>query len=101
MDDAEQLTSHRCARIQGFLLHANVAVPARERKRLDQLLRYIARPPVATEFLHRRHDGKLLYLFKPWRDGTRGVVLTPSELIEKLVALIPPPQPNVLRYHRC
>lgn len=58
------------------------------------------RAPVATERLHRRPDGKLLYLFrKPWRDGTRGVVLTPSELIEKLVALVPPPQANVLRYH--
>ena len=55
---------------------------------------------MATERLHRRPDGKLLYLFrKPWRDGTRGVVLTPSELIEKLVALVPPPQANVLRYH--
>ncbi|MCX4240579.1 transposase, partial [Paraliomyxa miuraensis] len=100
VDDAEQLTSRRCARVQGFSLHADVSVPARDRKRLERLLRYVARPPVATERLHRRPDGKLLYLFrKPWHDGTRGVLLTPSELIEKLVALIPPPQANVLRYH--
>ncbi|MEX1369127.1 MAG: transposase [Nannocystaceae bacterium] len=97
-DDVEALTSPRCARVQGFSLHANVAVPARDRKRMGRLLRYIARPPIATERLHRRSDGRLVYLFrKSWRDGTRGVVYT--ELIEKLVALIPPPQANMVRYH--
>ncbi len=97
---AEQLTSRRCARVRGFSLHADVAVPARDRKRVERLVRYIARPPLANERLHRRSDGKLVYQFrKPWRDGTRGVVFTPAELIEKLIALIPPPQANLLRYH--
>jgi len=100
VDDAEQITSRRCARVQGFSLHADVAVPARDRKRLERLSRYIARPPLANERLHRRSDGKLVYLFRnPWRDGTRGVVFKPAELIEKLIALIPPPQANLLRYH--
>ncbi|MCX4239100.1 transposase [Paraliomyxa miuraensis] len=88
--------------VQRYDARASVSILelSRDRKRLERLLRYVARPPVATERLHRRPDGKLLYLFrKPWRDGTRGVVLTPSELIEKLMALIPPPQANVLRYH--
>ena len=100
VDDAEQVTSRRCAEVLGFSLHADVAVPARDRKRLERLCRYVARPPLATDRLHRRSDGKLVYLFrKPWRDGTRGVMLTPAELIEKLIALVPPPQANLLRYH--
>nr|MCH9681163.1 transposase [Deltaproteobacteria bacterium] len=95
----EHVTSPRCARVVGFSLHADVAVPALDRKRLERLVRYTARPPVATERLGRRPDGKLYYRFrKPWRDGTLGVVFTPIEFIEKLVALIPPPQANLLRY---
>jgi hypothetical protein len=64
-----------------FSLHTVVAVPARDRKRLERLLRYIARPPAAAERLQLR------YLFrKLWHDSTLGVVLTPPELIEKLAA---------------
>ena len=32
-------------------------------------------------------------------DGTTHLVLSPSELIEKLAALIPPPRLNLVRYH--
>ena len=39
-----------------------------------------ARPPIALERLTRRDDGCVEYAFrKPWRDGTRAVVLTPEE----------------------
>ncbi len=55
---------------------------------------------VSCSRLHRRSDGKPVYLSrKPWRDGTPGVVFTPDEFIEKLIALIPLPQANLLRYH--
>jgi len=100
--DVEDLhaASNRCASVQGYSLHANVAVPARDRKRLERLCRYVARPPIATERLEERPDGRIAYSFrKPWRDGTRAVVFTPHELIEKLVALVPPPQTNMVRYH--
>ena len=41
------LSSHpRHAHIAGFDLHANVAVPAADRGRLEQLCRYLLRPPV-------------------------------------------------------
>jgi hypothetical protein len=95
-----QTASDRCASSQGFSLHANVAVPARDRGRLERLCRYVARPPIATERLEELPDGRIAYSFrKPWRDGTRAVVFTPHELIEKLVALVPPPQTNMVRYH--
>ncbi len=67
VDDAEQVTSSRCARVQGFSLHADVAVPAHDHKRLERLARTIARPPLANERLARRSGGTLVYLFRtPW-----------------------------------
>ena len=34
-----------------------------------------------------------------WRDGTHAVLLDPLDLIVRLVALIPPPNFHMLRYH--
>jgi hypothetical protein len=80
--------------------HANVCVPARDRRRLERLCRYVARPPIATERLSQLPDGRLLYALKHrWRDGTTHVVFEPLELLEKLAALVPPPRFNLVRYH--
>jgi hypothetical protein len=90
----------RCASVGGVSLHANVAVPARDRARLERLCRYVARPPIATERLSPLPDGRLLYRLKRrWRDGTTHVTFEPLELIEKLVALIPAPRAHTVRYH--
>jgi hypothetical protein len=70
-EDLPALEGERCASVGGVSLHANVAVPARDRLRLERLCRYVARPPVATERLSRLADGRLLYRLKHrWRDGT-------------------------------
>jgi hypothetical protein len=99
-DAVESFEGERCARVAGVSLHANVSVPARDRKRLERLCRYVARPPLATERLSRLADGRLLYRLKRrWRDGTTHVVFEPLELLERLVALIPPPRANQIRYH--
>jgi hypothetical protein len=90
----------RCAVAGGISLHANVAVPARDRRRLERLCRYAARPPVASERLSRLEDGRLVYKLKHrWRDGTTHVAFEPLELLEKLAALVPPPRANLVRYH--
>jgi len=94
------LEGERCASASGVSLHANVAVSARDRQRLERLCRYVARPPVATERLARLEDGRLLYrLEHRWRDGTMHVVFEPQELVEKLAALVPPPRFHLVRYH--
>lgn len=99
-DDLPALEGERCASVSGVSLHANVAVPARDRRRLERLCRYVARPPVATERLSRLDDGRLLYRLKHrWRDGTTHVVFEPQELVEKLAALAPPPRFHLVRYH--
>lgn len=99
-DVEEWVRGPRCASIRGVSLHANVAIAARDRPRLERLCRYVARPPVATERLSKRADGRLLYQLKRrWRDGTTAVLFTPDELIEKLAALVPPPRIHTVRYH--
>jgi hypothetical protein len=99
-EDLPELQGERCASVGGVSVHANVAVPARDRLRLERLCRYGARPPVATERLSRLDDGRLLYRLKHrWRDGTTHVVFTPQELVEKLAALVPPPRFHLVRYH--
>jgi hypothetical protein len=101
--DPEELSAAaapRCAAAAGFTLHANVAVPARDRRRLERLCRYAARPPVATGRLECLADGRLLYRLRHrWRDGTTHVVFEPQELLQRLVPLIPAPGAHQVRYH--
>jgi hypothetical protein len=98
-ESMEALASPRCATMDGFSLHANVAIAAGDRARLERLAQYWARPPVAMERLEHLDDGRLLYRFKrAWRDGTTHVILSPLEMLEKLSALIPTPQAHTVRY---
>src|SRR5215471_1143901 len=88
-ESMEAFSSARCATVDGFSLHANVAVPAGDRARLERLARYCARGPLAMERLERLADGRLLYRFKrAWRDGTTHILLDPLEMLKKLAALI-------------
>ncbi len=89
----------RHAHIAGFDLHANVAVPAPDRRRLEQLCRYLLRPPVAQERRRMGDDRILLTLKTPWADGTRHLLFAPMELLEKLASLTPRPRINLILYH--
>ena len=49
--------------------------------------------------MERTAGGDILYRLKqPWDDGTVGIQLSLSELIEKLIALIPPRSSPLVRY---
>ena len=90
----------RCATIDGFNLHAGVIVPASDRKGLERICRYLARPPLARERLERNSEGDVVLGFKrAWSDGTTGVVLSPGELLQRLAALVPPPGRHTVLYH--
>jgi len=83
---ADPEASVRVPQHGGMSLHADVAVPARDRRRLERLCRYVARPPLANERLEERSDGTLALRLKTrWRDGTNHVLMERSELIERLV----------------
>ena len=84
----------------GFSLHAGVAVDGGERKKLEKLARYIARPPIAQDRLRLSDTGQVVYeLKKPYRDGTSHIVMSPLELLEKITAIIPRPRVHLTRFH--
>jgi hypothetical protein len=96
---ARDVTDAPIAEVRGINVHATQVVDGRDRRRVERLCRYITRPPVAQDRLERRGDGKLELTFKkPWRDGTRALVLEPEDLIARLVAAVPPPRFHTLRY---
>jgi hypothetical protein len=76
-----------CSDIDGFSLHAAVRVPTHERKRLEQLCRYITRPALADERVQLNAAGQVeLKLKTPWRDGTTHLVMRPLEFLQRLAA---------------
>jgi ribosomal protein S27E len=90
----------RHARHQGFDLHAGAPIRAEERDRLERMLRYMLRPPIAESRLRELPDGNILLMQKTkWSDGTTALVFEPLELLERLCAIIPKPQVNLLIYH--
>jgi len=88
------------ARHAEMSLHAGVRVPARDRRRLERLCRYVGRPPLAHDRLEERSDGRLALRLKTrWRDGTTHILMERRDLIDRLAPLIPPPRAHQVRYH--
>ena len=89
-----------CADIDGFSLHAAVRVEAHDRKRLEQLCRYITRPALSDERVQLNAAGQVeLKLKTPWRDGTTHLVMSPLEFMQRLAALVPRPRLHLIRFH--
>ncbi len=87
----------RHAHVEGFDLHAAVAVRERDRAGLERLVRYILRPPVAQGRFALRDDGTIvLELPRVWADGTTHIVFEPTEFLERLVTLTPRPRINLI-----
>ena len=93
-------TGTRQAHLDGFDLHANVAVAANNRDGLEQFARYVLRPPIAQDRLTRTADGRVLLTLKAeWSDGTTHLLFEPVELLERLAALTPRPRINLVLHH--
>jgi uncharacterized protein YbaR (Trm112 family) len=89
-----------CAMEEGFTLHAGVRMRAGDRKGVEQLCKYVLRPPFSGERLELLEDGRVLYGFRrPRADGTSHLILKPVEFVEKLAALVAPPRAHLVRYH--
>jgi len=77
----------------GFSVDATVHIAANDRRGLERLLRYCARPPFAAERFEELDPHRLIYhLPKPGPDGRTPLILSPLQLIERLAALVPPPR---------
>lgn len=95
-----KLTGDMAVSFMGFSLHAAVSAWSTNKARLEQLVRYTARPAVSEERLSEASNGDIHYKLKnPWTDGTTGVVFSPLEFLEKLSALVPPPRIHLTRFH--
>ncbi len=69
--DADPEASSRVPQHAGTSLHAGVVVPAHDRRRLARLCQYVSSPPLASDRLVERPDGRLALRLKTrWRDGT-------------------------------
>jgi hypothetical protein len=85
-----RMTGDMAASFMGFSLHAGVSVWSSNKARLEQLIRYTARPAVSEERLSQASNGDIIYkLKKPWTDGTTAVIFSPLEFLEKLASLVP------------
>jgi hypothetical protein len=84
---------------EGFSLEAGAHVSAADRKGLEHLLRYMFRPPLSLQRVHKLADGRVLVeLKKPRHDGVRAIALTPRQFLRRLAALVPPPRWHATRY---
>ena len=81
-------------------MHAGVRIAGQDAVARERLCRYILRPPISHARLSQRQDGKILLKLKtPWRNGTTALVLSPTELLQRLAAIIPRPRTHQITYH--
>ena len=93
-------TAPLCFASRGFSLHAATWIAGPDRRGLERLCRYVARPALAGGCLRILDADHLSFALKtPWSNGTSHLLLSPMELLDKLAALVPPPRFHLLRYH--
>jgi hypothetical protein len=65
----------------------------------ERVFRYVHRPALAKVGCRRSDGAVVVEVRHPWSDGTTALTFTPGHLVEKLIALIPPPYGHQVRYH--
>jgi hypothetical protein len=67
---------------------------------LEKLCRYVCRPAVAAHRVQETLDGKIRITLKnEWAGGVRAIVMSPRDLVVRLLAQIPLPRRALVRYH--
>jgi len=83
----------------GWSVDASVRVADWDRQALERLVRYCARPPLASGRLGRLNADTLVYrLRRPLVDGRTEILLEPLEFLARLVDLLAPPRKHRHRY---
>lgn len=75
---------------RGFDLHADVTVGEADRDGRERLLRYLLRPPLSLERLSITKDGRDERKYQS--AGATHIVMTPTEFLARLSALVFPPR---------
>ncbi len=76
-----------------------MSVSAHDREGRERLLRYCARPPLSLERLSVLADGRVAYRIKNPRGPQTHRVMSPTQFLARLCALIPPPRHPLVRFH--
>jgi len=101
-DEVVQAHGHgtRCAMADGFNVHAATTIAPLDRVRLERLCKYMLRPAICNERLQRLESGEILLTLKRrWSDGTFAKLFQPQDFISKVLALLPAPGTNLVRFH--
>jgi len=64
MDFEFHIKGTRCVAVDGYSLHANTFCDVHERAKLERLVGYVARPPLAEGRLSIRQNGDVTYKLK-------------------------------------
>ena len=96
----QEFKGTRCCYNDGFSLHANVKILSHLRSGLEQLCRYVLRGPLSKDRIsYDGENGKVnLKLKNQYLDGTTHLQFSPEQFIKRVIALIPPPRQNLIRY---
>ena len=90
----KQTTAHQHRRDQP------VRSAADARQAPEQLCRYITCSARANDRVQTNSAGQVVLKLKtPWRDGTRHLVMSPLEFMQRLAALVPRPRLHLIRFH--
>ena len=76
----------------GFSLDANVRIESWDRKGLERLIRYCARPAFASENLRKNGPWLTYRLPKPTHTGKTFIQIEPLEFLERISKFIPYPR---------
>jgi hypothetical protein len=88
-----------CAQELGFNLHAATRAGGLDEAGREALLKYVLRPPIATERVEQGPDGLVrMTLKRAFSDGTVAIDLDPLSLICRLCASVPAPRMHTVRY---
>jgi hypothetical protein len=91
--------AHQEHRPRGFDIHVGRRIEADDRKGREQLVRYLARPPLAEEQIEPLDDERVRLTFRtPARSGQTRIELSRLSLIRRLAWLVPPSRQHQIRY---
>lgn len=88
-----------CAQELGFNLHAATRAGGLDDAGREALLKYVLRPPIASERVQQGPDGLVrIALKRAFSDGTIAIDLDPLSLLCRLCASVPAPKLHTVRY---
>jgi hypothetical protein len=95
-----ELSGSKCCSFEGFSLHANTKIRKGDWGGLEKLCRYVCRGAIPKDRISQNESGQVILKLKSaYTDGTTHIKFIPEQFIKRIIALIPPPRVNLIRYY--